>query len=79
MTLLDKIKFLANKATEKTQFSLEYIPGAIEDLDQYKAINKELQIYCYGRSEEEALTSAKNEAFAYYMNNSSKLKQLFHS
>ena len=75
MELLDRIEKQAKKAAEKVQFVLEYIPGEIEELDQYRASHEKMEIYCYGDTEDQALESAKNEAFAYFMKHSSKINQ----
>lgn len=70
MNIVKKIEKKAERAADLIPYEVTYIPGETEDLDQYKATSKEMEITCYGSSRDSVIKSAKMEAIAILMQNS---------
>lgn len=63
MKILKEIEERALLAAKKLKYEVTYLPGLIEELDQFKAQHDTFFIVnCYGATREEALAAAINEA-----------------
>ena len=79
MNLLSKFKENAKCASEVIEFDVLYIPGVTEDLDNYKATYLPLNINCYGPSKELAIRSARSEAEAHFMEESTMAEAILNA
>lgn len=77
MNAVDKLNKKAIKAAKRLKFELIYIPGLVEELDQYKATYEGLfTINCYGPTKEEALSSAIEEASRLLLDDPQQIRNL---
>jgi hypothetical protein len=77
MNALDKFKLKARQAAQLLDYEVKYLPGLVEELDQYQVSHSVLfNISCYGASKESALKSAINEAQSLLIENPELVRDL---
>lgn len=77
MDALEKLEQKAYKVAKLLEYKVKYIPGLIEELDQYQVTHSGIvQCTCYGATEASALNSAYQEVAAQFLENPALIREI---
>jgi hypothetical protein len=79
MSLLTKFENKAQIAAGLIEFQVDYVPGAIESLDKYRATLESLGVVAYGTTKGKAIKAAQLQAEASLMEHLSMADSIIHA